>query len=219
MSKKQKKRAGSAKKRNKSDMPVSVEDLGPIERWRHRFGMVAPTAAANASAIRSVAVLEIRDRTVDGGGRVTGTGAHNKIEQPLDYMHDQGWLGDTHTEEGERIARWRLLAGTKFRDLFEGASISRRTTVNYDTVGGGGIYHDESDEEADTRMEFNRTMRALGNNGNLAISVCCNRFFLPQGNAILLKRLIEALDLLADRFNIADDERKRRHAIRGTMYD
>ena len=199
-------------------MPVSVEDLGPIERWRHRFGMAAPAAVASeatASVVRSVAVLEIRDRSVDAGGRVTGTGAFHKYEQPLDYMHRDGWLGNLDTEEGERVARWRLLAGTAFRDQYESASIERRVTANLDNVGCGGVYHDESDDEADARMDFNNTVRSLGPMAKLTMAVCCNRYFLPQGNAVMLKMLIRALDHLADRFSIADDERKRRSRIRG----
>lgn len=236
MSKKLKKRTSSAKKRQKSDMPVSVEDLGPIERWRHKFGMSAPkpeqiakwrenfsaaspTAEHHAAAVRQVSVLEIRDRTVDGGGRVTGTGAHNRFEQPLDYMYEHGWLGDRSTEEGERIAHWRLQAGTRFRGVFEGASIQRRTTVNLDTVGGGGIYHEDSDEEDENRTEYRTIMRGLGQYGPIATAVCCLRNFLPQNNARLLDRLLRGLDFLTDHFNIRDDERKRRHTIRGTMYD
>lgn len=215
---KKKRKIGTEKRKKKADMPSTVEDVGPIERWRHRFGMASPSAVvsvAKADVVRSVAVLEIRDRTVDGGGRVTGTGAFHKYEQPLDYMFEQGWFGDRHTEEGERLARWRHLAGTAFRDQYESASIERRVTANLDNVGCGGIYHDESDDEAEARMEFNNTVRSLGSMAKLTMAVCCNRYFLPQGNAVMLKILIRALDHLSERFHIADDERKRRSRIRG----
>lgn len=183
----------------KAAVVLPTEDLGPMERWRKKFGI---QRINDAGEIRTEVyqALEIQPRLLEGTMRkVAGQGGRHKYEHPLDLLAEAGALGDMATEEGRVLAKRRRRAAMLMRAAYTESKIESSTTVNWGTVGGGG-YRDESlrqtDKEAKAEMLYRAMLRACGRNCELVRDVACGRVW-PELNAVVLGKLVAGLDALA----------------------
>lgn len=186
---------------------LPTEDLGPMERWRKKFGI---QRVNDAGEIRTevVKALSIEPRLLEGAMRkVAGQGGRNKYEHPLDLLAEAGVLGDMATEEGRIRAKRRRKAAMLMRAAYEASGIASSTTVNWNTVGGGGR-REQDDREERAEMLYLGMLRACGRNGEMVRDVACG-FVWPELNRVVLGKLVAGLDGLAmflrDRVDEGDD--------------
>lgn len=182
-------------KQVKAAVELPTEDLGPIERWRKKFGIQRIDAAGEIRT-EVFQALEIQPRLLEGAGRkVAGQGGRDKYEHPLDLLAEVGALGDMTTEEGRILAKRRRRAAMLMRAAYEASGTAASTTVNWNTVGGGGR-REQDDREAKSEMLYLKMQAACGRNWGLVRDVACGMHW-PELNAVVLGKLVAGLDGLA----------------------
>ena len=171
-------------------------DVGTIERWGQKIG-VERIDEANRIRRETFAMLAIRDRTVDGGGRVVGEGAVDECEHlALDVLRKAGILDDPAEP---RRAKWRCDAGIELLRLCVDGKVMSRSTAAWRAVGGGGgggVTQDEAEGvSARCEMRYLRALDALGEYEDLIRTVCID-MVVPAGTK--RSKLLTGLDLLAE---------------------
>lgn len=192
------KRKWGSSARSKTPKAVVVlptEDLGPVDRWRHRV-MVERADEAGVMRREVLHSLEIQPRLLEGTMRkVAGQGGRHRYEHPLDLLAEVGALGDMGTEEGRIMAKRRRRAAMLMRAAYEASGIASSTTVNWNTVGGGGR-REQDDREERAEMLYHKMVKSCGRNGEAVRDVACG-FVWPELNAVVLGKLVAGLDALA----------------------
>jgi hypothetical protein len=188
--------------------PIPLEDLGPIERWRHRFGVERLDEAGQVRR-EVVRALEVEPRLLEAGVRSRqGQGARHVAENPLDLLYRRGLLGDVRDPEGKALAERRRRAGHRLRAWHGRAGAGGRTTANLAAVGGGGGWRgadSQTDEEARAEKVYHRMLDAAGRSWGLLRDVCCDLRH-PADNAVEIGRLVAGLDRLAAYLRLRDDD-------------
>lgn len=191
-------------------------DLGAKERWGHKIGIELvdeqmgvdaegrPREEVRVLRRDSMKMLVVRDRVIDGGGRVIGEGGQNEFEhQALDTLLKFGILDDPAEP---RRAKWRHKAGLDLLDLWIAGKRSPHTTHSYRAVGGGGRGAGISQEEAESiearaESRYLRALNAVMPYDDLIHDVCCG-MVVPAGAK--RRELLAGLDLLAEFLNRID---------------
>lgn len=175
-------------------------DVGVYEQWARKIGVERiDEADQTRRETMSFAMLAIRDRAVDAGGRVITEAAVNEHEHAcLDPLHKAGVLDDPREP---RRALWRLAAGIELLRLFVEGRVQSRCTAAWKAVGGGGGGAGVSEAEAEGRaardeMRYYRAVEAVGDeNKEMIRQVCCAQS-VPTGTK--RSKLNNALDLLGE---------------------
>lgn len=175
-------------------------DIGSIEQWGRKIG-VERIEEADTTRRKTVsfAMLAIRDRAIDAGGRVTVAAAVDEMEHTvLDPVLRAGVLDDPANPE--RAAK-RHEAGLELLRLAIAGRIPARSTASWSAAagsgGGGGVTEaDATSKAALAEMRFYNARDAVGPDLWPKIRSICLDMEVLHGTK--RSQMLAGLDVLAE---------------------